>query len=113
MIGQDVLIGTGCFLESGTAGLSVGDDALISPHVTMLCSNYRYDRLDVPIHKQGMTSRGVQIGRNVWIGTGAVVLDGSVIGDGAIVAPNSVVSSRIPANVVVQGSPAKVIFERR
>lgn len=112
-IGRDVSIGTGCFLQSGTVGLSLGDDCLISPHVTIVASNYRYDRLDVPIHRQGYTSRGVRIGSNVWLGVGVVVLDGSDIGDGAIVAPNSVVSGRLPANAIARGDPAKVIFERR
>ena len=112
-IGRDVSIGTGCFLQSGTVGLSLGDDCLIGPHVTIVASNYRYDRLDVPIHRQGYTSRGVRIGSNVWLGVGVVVLDGSEIGDGAIVAPNSVVSGRLPPNTIARGDPAKVIFERR
>ena len=42
-----------------------------------------------------------------------VVLDGAAIGDGAIVAPNSVVSTRLPANTIAQGNPARVIFTRR
>lgn len=112
-IGRDVSIGTGCFLQAGTVGLSLGDDCLISPHVTIVASNYRYDRLDLPIHCQGQTSRGVRIGSNVWLGVGVVVLDGSDIGDGAIVAPNSVVSGRLPPNTIARGDPAKVIFERR
>lgn len=112
-VGANTSIGAGCFIGTGTAGTTIGDDCLISPHVTILATNYRYDRLDLPIHKQGQTSRGVRIADNVWIGAGVVVLDGSDIDEGAIIAPNSVVSSRVPANAIVQGSPAKVIFTRR
>jgi len=112
-IGRDVSIGAGCFIGSGTAGTTIGDDCLISPNVMILANNYRYDRLDVPIRSQGSTSRGIRVGDNVWIGAGVVVLDGSDIGAGVIVAPNAVVSGRIPPNVIVRGDPAKVIFERR
>jgi acetyltransferase-like isoleucine patch superfamily enzyme len=112
-IGADTSIGAGCFIGAGGAATTIGDDCLISPHVTILASNYRYERLDVPIQDQGQTSRGVRIADNVWIGAGVVVLDGSDIGEGAIIVPNSVVSSRVPANAVAHGNPAKVVFTRR
>lgn len=112
-IGQYVSIGTGCTIGSGQAGMRIGDDCLISPNVTIMASNYRYDRVDAPIRTQGSTSRGVTIANNVWLGAGVMVLDGSNIGAGAIVAPNSVVSGRVPPNTIARGDPAKVIFERR
>jgi acetyltransferase-like isoleucine patch superfamily enzyme len=112
-IGAHTSIGTSCFIAAGQAGASIGNDCLISPLVTILASNYHYQRLDVPIRHQGQTSKGVRIANNVWLGAGVVVLDGSDIGEGAIIAPNSVVSSRVPPNAIVDGNPAKVIFTRR
>ncbi|MBE0664783.1 MAG: acyltransferase [Chrysiogenales bacterium] len=112
-IGARCSIGAGCFLSSHQGGLTIGDDCLISPNVTIIANNYNYQRLDVPIREQGSQSRGVRIGSNVWIGSGVCVLDGAQIGSGVIVAPNSVVSGKIPDHVIVQGSPAKVIFTRR
>jgi acetyltransferase-like isoleucine patch superfamily enzyme len=41
------------------------------------------------------------------------VLDGSEVGENVIIGAGSVVSGRVPANSIVQGSPAKVIFTRR
>ncbi len=99
------------FLHQG--GLTIGDDCLISPNVTIIANNYNYQRLDVPIRQQGSQSRGVRIGNDVWIGSGVCILDGAQVGSGVIVAPNSVVSGKIPDNVIVQGNPAKVIFTRR
>ena len=112
-IGRNCFIGAGSFIASHQGGVVIGDDCLISPNVTILSSNYNYQRLDVPIWRQGSSSKGVRIGDDVWIGTGACVLDGSVIGSGVIVAPNSVVSGSIPDHAIVQGHPAKVIFTRR
>lgn len=51
----------------------------------------------------------VKIGDNVLIGANAVVLEGVQIGAGAVVAAGSVVTSDVPAGVVVAGSPAAVI----
>ncbi|MCJ7526074.1 MAG: acyltransferase [Candidatus Aminicenantes bacterium] len=112
-IGKNCFIGAGCFIAAHQGGVIIGDDCLISPNVTILSSNYNYQRLDVPIGQQGYSSLGVTIGDNVWIGSGVCVLDGSRVGSGVIVTPNSVVSGRIPDNAILQGNPAKIIFSRR
>lgn len=112
-IGSNVSVSTSCFISSGKAGITIGDDAMVGPHVSIVGNNYKHDRLDVPICQQEKTSKGIMIGSDVWIGAGSIILDGSHIGKGAIVTPNSVVSGKIPDNVIVQGNPAKVIFKRR
>jgi acetyltransferase-like isoleucine patch superfamily enzyme len=113
-IGSNVDIATGCFLSSHTAGVTIGDDCLIGPNVSIIGNNYRYDDLATPIRRQEKISdKGIRIGNNVWIGAGCVILEGAEIGAGAILTPNSVVSSRIPENSIVQGNPGKVIFTRR
>ena len=112
-MGERVQIGAGCFIAAGRAGLHIGDHALIGPNCTILTGNYRYDRLDVPLVQQGTTGKGVRIGRYTWVGANSVVLDGSDLGENVIVGAGSVVSGRVPANSIVQGSPAKVIFTRR
>ena len=112
-IGCNVAIGTNCFIASHKGGISIGDDCMVSPNVTIVGNNYKYDRLDIPICKQEKTSKGINIGENVWLGAGVVVLDGVIIGSGAIVAPNSVVATKVPENAIVQGNPAKIVFTRR
>lgn len=112
-IGARVSIGTGCFIHAGSAGVSIGDDSMISPNVSIVGSDYRYDRLDIPIQRQEVVSKGISIGADVWVGVGCAILDGVVIGDRAIVTPNSVVSAQIPENSIATGNPAKPIFTRR
>jgi acetyltransferase-like isoleucine patch superfamily enzyme len=112
-IGARVSIGTGCFIHAGSGGVTIGDDSMISPNVSIVGSNYRYERLDLPIQRQGETSKGVAIGNDVWIGVGCAILDGAVIGDHAIVAPNAVVSGHVAENAIAVGNPAKAIFTRR
>lgn len=45
----------------------------------------------------------------MWIGANAVVLQGVTIGDNSVVGAGSVVTKDVPANVVVVGSPAKIL----
>jgi acetyltransferase-like isoleucine patch superfamily enzyme len=112
-IGERVSIGSGCFIHAGSAGVSIGDDSLISPNVSIVGTSYRYDRLDIPIQQQGEITKGISIGKDVWIGVGCAILDGAVIDDHAIVAPNAVVSGHVAAKVIASGNPAKPIFTRR
>lgn len=112
-IGRRVQIGCFCVLTPGSEGIRIGNACLISPNVSIISNNYRYDRIDETFLDQGLTSKGIQIDDNVWLGAGARVLDGAMICSGAIVSPNSVVSGRVPENAIVQGNPAKVIFTRR
>lgn len=113
VMGKRVQIATGCFIGAGPAGLTLGDDVLISPHCTILTGTYLFDRLDVPLQDQGTISKGVRIGHRVWIGSNSVVLAGAEIGDNVIVSAGSVVSGTVPPNSIVLGNPAKVIFTRR
>jgi acetyltransferase-like isoleucine patch superfamily enzyme len=112
-MGRRCQIGTGCFVGIGEAGLSLGDDVLVSPNCSILTGTYLFDQLDVPLQDQGSVSKGTKIGHRVWLGSNSVVLAGADIGDNVIVSAGSVVSGRVPPNTIVLGNPAKVIFTRR
>jgi acetyltransferase-like isoleucine patch superfamily enzyme len=113
VMGRGVQISTGCFIGAGSAGLTLGDDVLISPNCTILTGTYLFDRLDVPLQEQGTISKGVRIGHRVWVGSNSVLLAGAELGDNVIVSAGSVVSGTVPPNSIVLGNPAKVIFTRR
>lgn len=113
IIGNNVSIGSGGDISTGEKGVRIGEDSLIGPQVVIAASNYRYGQLHVPLRLQGISSKGITIGKNVWVGAGSCILDGAKIGDNVIISPNSVVSAKIPENTIAQGNPAKVIFTRR
>ena len=100
-------------IASDQGGIVIGDDTMIGPNCTVLAANYRYDRLDIPIHRQEVVSKGIHIGKDVWVGVGTVVMDGVEIGDGSIISPNSVVTTNISPLAIAQGNPAREIFKRR
>jgi serine acetyltransferase len=50
-----------------------------------------------------------EIGRNVWIGSDCVVYGAISIGNGATLLPGTVLTKSIPAGVVMQGNPARLV----
>ncbi len=107
VIGRDCYINEHCVLYSGS-GITIGDDVLLAPGVSIVPANHDFSRRDIPIRQQGFrpSKGGVVVGSGAWIGARAVLLDGARVGEGAIVAAGSVVSGEIPANEIWAGIPA-------
>jgi maltose O-acetyltransferase len=95
------------------ADLVLGDDVVMGPDVIMLSSSHAFDRLDLPINRQGARPRhAIVIGNDVWIGTRAIILPGVSVGDHAIIGAGSVVTKDVPPLAIVAGNPAKFIRSR-
>lgn len=107
-IGNNSAIGAFSYL-GGQGGIEIGNDVIMGPNVMIFSENHIFNRLDVPIRKQGESRKGVKINDNCWIGAGSVILDGVELGTGCIVAAGSVVTKSFPANSVIAGVPAKII----
>ena len=89
--------------------IQIGSDCLIAEMVSIRDHDHRFDRLDIPINRQGFIQDPVNIGNNVWLGAKVTVMKGVSIGDNAIVGSNAVVTKDIPANSVAVGIPARII----
>lgn len=84
--------------------IEIGDNVVLAPRVHILAHDASTKQF------LGYTKIApVKIGNNVFIGAESVVLPGVTIGDNVIVGANSTVTHDIPDNMVVAGSPAKVI----
>ncbi len=105
-------LATNCFVATGEGGIEIGDNFICGPNVSIVGINYIHDQKDVHLEDQGSSSKGIKIGNNVWLGAGCVILDGAQISDNSIVVANSTVSRRYKPDVIIQGSPAKVILKR-
>jgi len=98
-IGNAVRIHSGCFLELVT----LGDHVFLGPGVVFtddphpMCPRYEDCR------------RGATVEELVKIGGGATILPGVRIGRNSLVGAGAVVTADVPPDVVVAGSPAKVI----
>ena len=77
--------------------------------MTITDIQHPYDDINIPIEKQDILVRQVEIGENCKIYNNAVILAGCKIGNHVTVAANSVVANKIPDFCVVAGNPAKII----
>jgi acetyltransferase-like isoleucine patch superfamily enzyme len=105
-------IATNCFIAAGSGGIMIGDNFVCGPNVSIVADSYNHSDKEMHLEDQGSVSKGIKIGRNVWIGAGSVILDGAVIGDNTIVVANSLVNRKYVGDVIIQGSPAKIIMKR-
>lgn len=110
-IGNNVGISQYCFIAI-RGNVTIGDNTILGPHVSIFSENHIADSLEIPIVNQGEVRADVVIGNGVWIGARAVILSGVTIGDGAIVAAGAIVTKNVAPFTVVGGVPSKLIKNR-
>ena len=104
--GRDCFVNFGCtFLALG--GITIEDDVFIGPHC-VLATEYHPEN---PETRHSLLTKPIVVKRNAWLGANVTVLAGVTIGENAIVAAGSVVTKVVPNNMIVAGSPARVIRE--
>ena len=104
--GRDCFVNFGCtFLALG--GITIEDDVFIGPHC-VLATEYHPEN---PETRHSLLTKPIVVKRNAWLGANVTVLAGVTIGENAIVAAGSVVTKDVPDNMVVAGSPARMIRE--
>jgi len=110
-LGNNVSIHPMCYIDA-VGNISIGNDVSIAHGATILSSSHNYQRLDVPIKDQGLTTKKTIIEDNVWIGAKATVLYGITVETGSIIGANSVVTKNINSNTIVAGVPAAIVNTR-
>ena len=112
-IGDFSNIGAGCRIGT-TTRVKLGKHVLLAANCYIGGAQHRFDRLDIPIMRQGYDSKGgVVIEDDVWLGTDVKVLDGVTIGTGSVIGAGSVVTKDIPPYSIAVGVPAKIKGSRR
>ena len=109
-VGDAVEFNNNLMIKSEGAGIVLGADGLFGARVEIFDSDFH----DLhPARRRGgrPAMAPVEIGRNAFIGDRAIILKGVTIGDGAVVGAGSVVTTDVPAGVVVAGNPARVVRE--
>jgi acetyltransferase-like isoleucine patch superfamily enzyme len=110
-IGNHVGIGEFAYL-GGAGGLEIGDDTIVGQYFSCHPENHNYQNSKLLIREQGVTRKGILIGKNCWIGSKVTVLDGVHIGDGCVIAAGAVVTQSFKDNSIIGGVPAKLIKSR-
>lgn len=107
-IGNNVYINNNFFAISESAGIEIGDNALIGINCEIIDSDFH----DLSPAKRATgtgVSEKVIIGKNVFLGNNVKITKGVTIGDNSVIANGALVVSSFPANVIIGGVPAKII----
>jgi acetyltransferase-like isoleucine patch superfamily enzyme len=109
-IGRKTFVNAGSVIESSGPGVTIGDDVLIGPHVTIVDQNHAFADPCRPIARQGKTAGGpVVVGDGSWLAAGAVLIGPTTLAPGSVVGANSVVKGVFPRRCVIAGAPARVV----
>lgn len=88
-----------CLSDQGNiifGAIKTGTGTVIGPRVTVGMGKFDKGR--------------PEIGRNVWIASDCVMYGAIRVGDGATLMPGTVLTKSIPAGVVMQGNPARLVL---
>lgn len=96
----------------GHGGVEIGEQTLISMHVSILSSDHFIPERAKMIRNCEDVLKPTKIGKDVWIGANAVILGGVTIGDGCVIGAGAVVTKDLPAYSVAMGVPARVVRTR-
>ena len=110
-IGDNSGIGINACIPSNTI---IGRDVMMGPNCYILASNHAFDRIDIPMWKQGLTERKrTIIEDDVWIGRDVLMTPGRHISKGSIIAGGCVLCKDFPEYSRVGGNPSKFIKSRK
>ena len=112
-----LILGANTFVGSNSVigvneSIIIGEDVMIANAVSIRDTDHNFERINIPMNKQGIKTSPIIISNNVWIGHGAVITRGVTIGEGAIIGANAVVTKDVEPNSIVGGVPAKLIRYR-
>ena len=109
-IGDNSGIGINALLDGE---IIIGENVMMGPDVIIYTQNHAFDRMDIPMNRQGFQNEErVIIGSDVWIGARVIILPGVSIGDGCIIGAGAVVTKDVPNFCIIGGNPARIIKRR-
>lgn len=104
--GKDIFINQNVtFVDLG--GIYIEDNVLIGPMSRIITVNHLVN----PDERRGIEVKPVTIKKNAWLGANVTILPGVVVGENSIVSADSTVTKDVPDNVIVAGTPARVLKE--
>lgn len=112
-VGNNVGLGSDNFYGCA-GGIEIGDDTIVGNFVSFHAENHNHESSEIPIRLQGVSHKGIKVGKDCWIGAKATILDGALIEDGCIIGAGAVVKSGLyQGGGIYAGVPAKLIKFRR
>lgn len=113
VLGENISFQPMCYIDA-EGEIEIENNVSIAHGVTILSSNHKFKKIDIPIRDQGMSLEKTVVDDNVWIGAKCTILAGVRVKSGCVLAANCVMTktSVIKENTVLAGIPGKIISKR-
>jgi acetyltransferase-like isoleucine patch superfamily enzyme len=105
-IGKRVIIMEYSFINP-TKPIKLGDDTGIGGH----CLLFTHGSWLSELEGYPVTFAPITLGKKVWLPWRVFILPGVEVGDNVVIGANSLITKSFPSNVLIAGSPAKIIKE--
>lgn len=100
IIGNNVFFNNDCSINCKSL-IMIGNNCIFGENIKIYDHNHIFNKVKVPIYKQGYKYKDVRIGNNCWIGSNVVILPGTCIGDNCVIGAGCIISSSIESNMLV------------
>lgn len=114
-IGLEIGDNSGLGIRCNVPGdIIIGRDVMMGPDCHIFGQNHRFDRIDIPMIKQGMKDRNKRtiIGDDIWIGQYVTFTVGRHLANGSVVGACTLLCKDFPEYSVIGGNPSKLIGRR-
>jgi acetyltransferase-like isoleucine patch superfamily enzyme len=112
-VGHNSHVSRNCQINGPYPGdIQIGSNVMVGPYVMVTSVIHNFADIDIPMKKQGLSSKPVVIEDDVWIGGHSTILPGVRIGKGAVIGAGSVVTKDVEAFAIQGGVPARKIRSR-
>lgn len=110
-IGNESGIGINCKVPSN---IHIGNNVMMGPNCVIFNNNHGFDRIDIPMQKQGFTPvKPVIIEDDCWIGCNVIMTAGRIVKKGSIVGAGCVLTKDFPEYSIIGGNPSRLIRNRK
>jgi maltose O-acetyltransferase len=106
--GSQCFINRNCYFDL-TGPITLGNNIVVGHGVTFITAEHQIG--DATRRAGPAQGREITIEDGAWIGANVTILPGINIHKGSIIAAGAVVTKDVPPNVIVAGTPARVIKE--
>lgn len=110
IIGSNVSIHEFCYIDA-EGGITIGDDVSIAHNSSFISFEHTWEDSNTTIKYNKLTLDKIFIGSDVWIGCDVRILAGVKVSNRSVVGAGSVLNKKYPSNVVIVGTPGRIIKE--
>tara|TARA_B110000908_G_C9844839_1_gene267233 strand:+ start:15 stop:428 length:414 start_codon:yes stop_codon:yes gene_type:complete len=109
-IGDHSGLGLNCVVPGN---IQIGNHVMTGPECNILSGNHTFDRIDIPMMKEGhAVQKQTIIEDDVWIGRQVIFTPGRIVKKGSVIGAGTVLTKDFPEYSIIAGNSFRLIRNR-